>query len=175
MIPEQKFVKDWKLEEIVPALDQIKSGRSFEAGRAAFEKTGCAQCHRFDGAGGLVGPDLSRVGERLSARELLESILLPSKMITEGYATTEIETSSDEIITGLVEREDDRTVILRVPGTDQPYAVAKKDIQRRRLSSLSNMPSGIASTLTEPQLLDLLAYLVANGDSSHSSFAASDP
>ena len=62
------------------------------AGRTAFRQTGCSQCHRFAGEGGSVGPDLSGVGRRLSPRDLLESLVLPSKVIAEGYATTEIET-----------------------------------------------------------------------------------
>ena len=65
MKPEQKFVPNWKMEDLLPALDQIKRGRSFEAGRAAFRQTGCGQCHRFASEGGSFGPDLSGLADRV--------------------------------------------------------------------------------------------------------------
>lgn len=86
MKPKQQFVRDWKMEDLLPKLAEMKEDRSFEAGRNAFRDTGCNQCHRFAGEGGTVGPDLSGVGQRLAARELLESIIFPSKVISEGFA-----------------------------------------------------------------------------------------
>ena len=171
MKPEQKFVRDWKLDDLVPLLEQVKQGRSFESGRAAFRQTGCVQCHRFAGEGGSVGPDLSGIGRRLSARDLLESIVLPSNLIAEGYATTEIETKSGEVVTGRVEREDERTVGIRsLVATEEMVTIRKADIRRRGFSQISNMPMGIVNTLSEAQILDLLAYLIAEGDSSHAAF-----
>ena len=113
MKPPEPVVRDWKMDDLVPALEQVKRARSFESGRTAFRQTGCSQCHRFAGEGGSVGPDLSGVGRRLSPRDLIESILLPSKVIAEGYATTVIETKSGEIIAGRIEREDDQAVVIR--------------------------------------------------------------
>jgi uncharacterized repeat protein (TIGR03806 family) len=168
MKPEQTFVRDWKLDDLLPALDQVKQGRLFERGRDAFRQTGCIQCHRFGGEGGSVGPDLSGVGQRLSVRDLLESILLPSKAITEGYATTEIETKSGEILFGRIEREDERVVVMRPPtATEDVVTIRKTDIRRRALSQTSNMPTGMLNTLEEAQVLDLLAYLISEGESTH--------
>jgi uncharacterized repeat protein (TIGR03806 family) len=168
MEPQQKFVRDWKMEDLLPVLERVQAGRAFESGRAAFRQTGCVQCHRFAGEGGSVGPDLSGVGRRLSARDLLESILLPSKVITEGYGTTEIETASGTVIVGRIEREDDRAVVIRpLSALEAAVSIPKTDIRRRTLSSLSNMPTGIANTLNETQILDLLAYLISDDDPKH--------
>jgi uncharacterized repeat protein (TIGR03806 family) len=169
---EQQFVKDWKMDDLLPALGQLENGRSFDAGESAFRQTGCAQCHRFGGSGGSVGPDLTGISMRLSPRDLLESILLPSNRITDGYATTEIETASDEVVTGFIEREDEQSIIIRPSsGVERPLTIAKKQIARRTLSQTSNMPSGIANTLTTGQILDLLAYLISDANPSHSAFA----
>ena len=176
MKPEQKFVRDWKMEDLLPLLDEVKQGRSFDSGRTAFRQTGCAQCHRFAGEGGSVGPDLAGVARRLSARELLESILLPSKVIAEGYATTEIELKSGDVIAGRIERQDDQVVVLRpVSAVEAPVIVQKTEIRSRALSKLSNMPAGIANTLEQAQVLDLLAYLISDGEADHVAFRSKQP
>ena len=167
---EQAFVRDWKPNDLLPLLPQLKEGRSIENGRTAFKQTGCIQCHRFAGEGGSVGPDLTGIARRLSTRDLLESILLPSKTIADGYATTEIETKSGEIISGRVEREDDRVLIMRPPtATEEMLTIRKSDIRRRALSQTSNMPTGMLNTLNESQVLDLLSYLISDDELSSAS------
>src|SRR4029077_4643362 len=148
--PEHPFVRDWKLEDLLPSLDKVKTGRSFEAGKAAFKQAGCGQCHRFADEGGSVGPDLTGVGKRLSLHDLLESIVLPSKVIAEGYAASEIETTAGEITNGRVVREDDQAVVV-LPQTAiaEAITIRKADIRRRELSKVSNMPAGILNTLQE--------------------------
>jgi uncharacterized repeat protein (TIGR03806 family) len=171
MKTEQKLVRDWQMEDLLPMLERVEQGRSFESGRRVFHMTGCNQCHRFAGEGGSVGPDLGGVGRRLSPRELLESMLLPSKVIAEGYATTEIETKSGEVITGRVEREDERVVVIRPSvATGEALAIRKREIRQRALSKTSNMPTGILNALDETEVLDLLAYLISDGDSDHPVF-----
>jgi putative heme-binding domain-containing protein len=171
MKPEQQIVRDWKIEDLLPSLERVKQGRSFEAGRAAFRQTGCSQCHRFTGEGGSVGPDLGGVGRRLSLRDLLESIVLPSKVIAEGYATTEIEMKSGGVVTGRIEREDDRVIVTRpLSANEAAGTIRKADIRQRALSRTSTMPTGILNTLHEAQVLDLLAYLIADGDADYATF-----
>jgi len=110
-----------------------------------------------------VGPDLTGVGKRLSLHDLLESIVLPSKVIAEGFAASEIETKSGEITNGRVVREDDEmVVVLPQTATAEAVTINKADIRRRELSKVSNMPTGILNTLQESQILDLLSYLISD-------------
>jgi len=165
MKPNQKFVQDWTMQDLLPLLERVKQGRSFWSGKAAFKQVGCGQCHKFAGEGGSVGPDLTGVGRRLSPQDLLESIVLPSKVIAEGFATTEIETTSGQVVIGRVVREDDQVVVvLPQTATAEAASLRKSDIRRRELSRISNMPTGILNTLQESQILDLLAYLACDGD-----------
>ena len=116
------------------------------------------------------------MGRRLSAPDLLESIVLPSKNIAEGYATTEIETKSGEMVTGRIEGEDDRAISIRpTAATEAVTTIRKADIRRRALSKISNMPTGMLNTLDEAQILNLLAYLISDGDSAHAAFRSSGP
>jgi uncharacterized repeat protein (TIGR03806 family) len=171
MKPDQQFVREWQMEDLLPKLEQASHGRSFESGKAAFTQAGCGQCHRFAGEGGSVGPDLAGVAKRLSLHDLLESVVLPSKVIAEGFATTEIETKSGDTTTGRVVREDDKVVVVLPPtATAEAVTIRKADILRRELSKLSNMPTGILNTLQETQIIDLLAYLISDGASNHVAF-----
>ena len=121
-----------------------------------------------------MGPDLTGVGKRLSLHDLLESIVLPSKVIAEGYAASEIETTSGEITNGRVIREDDEVmVVLPQTAIAQAVTIRKADIRRRELSKVSNMPRGILNTLQESQILDLLAYLISEGNPNHVAFGTS--
>src|SRR5438309_11551441 len=162
MKPEQQFVREWIMEDLLPKLERVSHGRSFESGKGAFKLAGCGQCHRFAGEVASVGPDLTGVGKRLSLHDLLESIVLPSKVIAEGFATTEIETKSGGITTGRVVREDNKEVtVLPMTATAAAVTMRKTDIVRREVSKVSNMHTGILNTLQDNKILDLLAYVLS--------------
>ena len=164
MKPTRTFVREWKRNELAPALEKVTSGRSFESGRKAFQAIGCAQCHRFAGEGGSVGPELSGVGKRLKPEDLMDSMLTPSRVIATGYETVEIETVDGESVAGRLEREDDRFVVLSAPaGVGEPARILKTAIQSRRISQTSNMPEGMLNTLGKEEILDLMAYLLSDG------------
>lgn len=169
--PERTTVREWTQADLEPSLSSIQSGRSYQAGKAAFRDTGCIQCHRIAGDGGSVGPDLATVGQRLKPREILESILLPSKVIPPAYAAAEIELSSGEVHRGQVESEDPTSLVLRVAAAEEPLQISKTMIRRRGLSPISNMPAGMLNTLEQAQVLDLLAFLVSGGNEQHAAFS----
>jgi putative heme-binding domain-containing protein len=144
----------------------LSKGRSPEAGKAHFNALGCLQCHRRDGEGGSVGPDLTGIGRRASASQLLESLLEPSKVIAPEYAQTELETRSGQTLVGRVESETTQAVVLRPVGADDPVTLPMSEIRARRLHPVSGMPEGMLNSLDQPQVLDLLAYLLSAGAAS---------
>src|SRR5262249_13943645 len=101
--PARPFVKAWKLDDLTPALEKgLKNSRDFDRGRKLFAAGKCFACHRFDNEGGSNGPDLSAAAGRFSARDLLESIIDPSKEISDQYAAIEIRTSDERVVTGRI-------------------------------------------------------------------------
>jgi len=161
MSASQSPVHEWTLEELEPALGELACGRSVEKGRDAFTQAGCIQCHRVGGRGGSVGPDLTTIFSRLNARDLLESILVPSKVVAPEYATTEVELLSEAIYVGRIEGEDATTLHLRPLGSiEAPLVLNKSAIRARRASSLSNMPTGLLDSLERGRVLDLLHFLL---------------
>jgi putative heme-binding domain-containing protein len=159
-----KFVKDWTMEDLQPDLDKAKSGRSFAKGKAAYSQAQCILCHRFGRSGGSVGPELAAVSSRLSSRDILESILEPSKVVSELYQNTIIETRDGDILTGrVVEENDQKLVLMTAPIRQTKVEILKADILSRRASKVSPMPDGLVNSMTEGEIWDLIAYLQAGG------------
>ena len=56
-------------------------------GRHLFETQGCRGCHKLNGVGGSIGPDLTNVSQRFQRKEVLESIVYPSQVVSDQYAS----------------------------------------------------------------------------------------
>ena len=170
-VQPRQYVHHWQMEDIVPLLDQASRGRNYESGKAAFEAAQCAKCHRFNGDGGSTGPDISGVGNRFNARDLLESIILPSKVVSDQYQSTRVVTK-DDVIVGRIERDEpDRLVIRTHPLAGTTVEVKKSAIKDQRPDKLSMMPDGLVSILKKEEVLDLLAYLRSGGNPNDGAFA----
>jgi len=75
--------RSWQLDEAAALARTSLRGRSFQSGRNLFHAASCAACHHFAGEGGSGGPDLTSLGNKFSARDVLESILEPSKVVSD--------------------------------------------------------------------------------------------
>jgi putative heme-binding domain-containing protein len=145
-----------RLEGLLAHLD----GGNPQAGRDIFvhKRAACTACHRVGADGGKIGPDLTKVGERRSQRDLLEAVLYPSASVGQGYETYVIQTSGGQTVTGLVTRRTADAIFLRT--TDQKdIRLATADIEQLKPSPVSIMPAGLENTMTDEQLRDLIAYL----------------
>jgi putative membrane-bound dehydrogenase-like protein len=118
----------------------------------------CIRCHRVQGIGNWVGPDLSSIGVKYDRRELLNHILNPSGAIGYNYVPYVLVLTDGRVLTGLVTDENASYVILKTP-TGQRLSIATGDIETRRAEFVSLMPDNLAQSLTEQDLADLVAYL----------------
>ncbi|MBA4150522.1 MAG: c-type cytochrome [Verrucomicrobia bacterium] len=172
-VAPRPFVKEWKMEDLMPALGEVSRGRSFESGKAAFAATQCLECHRFGNEGGDVGPDITAAASRFNRRDLLESILLPSKVVGDKFQNTILIKHNDEEVTGwIVFETSDKVTIITDPITTHRINVKKSDIASRRISELSPMPDALVDTLTREEILDLLAYIESGGKKDSPAFVA---
>ena len=137
-----------------------KSG-SAEAGRAVFEKQ-CAGCHRFGAIGKDVGPDLTTLSSRFKRRDILESILWPSKIISDQYQSEMLELTDGTIVTGVLVRENATALLIRTgENPDKPVVVTKARIANRAASAVSLMPEGLLDALSHDEIANLLAFVSA--------------
>lgn len=163
--PVRPVVKDWQVEEVFALASGVNGGRSYQNGKAAYEAATCAKCHQVAGQGETTGPDLTAVGKRFDLRYLLEALIVPSKFISDRYRNETIATEDGRVLTGRVVYDDGRTLRIRTDPTNHTSVeVAVEEIEDRRPSELSEMPSGLINVLTEEEVLDLIAYLRAGGN-----------
>jgi putative heme-binding domain-containing protein len=167
------FVKEWTMDELIPLVETKLSDRNFARGRAMFAAANCYSCHHFANEGGAVGPDLTGLAGRFSARDILESVLEPNKVISDQYAASLIETADGQIVVGrLTNFSDDRIVInTRMEDPNAITEVKRGDIVSMEKSDTSMMPTGLLNTLDEDEVLDLMAYLLSRGDAKSPMFA----
>ncbi len=167
----QTVVKEWKAEELAPLLDRVGSGRSFESGRQAFAGAQCVLCHRMGSIGGAVGPDLTAVSSRFNRRDLLDSILNPSRVIDDKFRNTTFLLKSGSSIVGTIERETEESVTIRLnPLSPATTTLPQSDVRSREPAQVSPMPPGLLNVLTQNQILDLVAYVESGGNPAHPDF-----
>jgi putative heme-binding domain-containing protein len=128
-------------------------------GEAIFRRPdlGCMQCHAIAGAGGKVGPDLATIGASAPLDYLLESVLLPAKIIKDGYTCIHLITRKGRLLRGILLRESPREIVLRDPTHDE-IVIPAADIEERAAGG-SLMPDGLDQTLTDAELADLIRFL----------------
>lgn len=168
----RSFVKEWKMEDIAPLVEKGLKKRNFDRGRQMFGAAACSACHRFGQEGGAMGPDLTGLGGRFSPRDILESIIDPSKEVSDQYAPIVITLTSGDTVTGRIVNlaGDSMRVNTDMFDPDQGIGVDRKQIQSVDPSKVSMMPEGLINLLKQDEILDLVAYLVSGGDRKHAAF-----
>ncbi len=152
--PPAKDIDAWMKHLEGPA-DAVAGRRVFAHPKLA----GCYRCHRVEGRGNEVGPDLSTIG-RTEPRAILESILQPSNNVAPHYQAWQIETADGKLRTGMLTNTnlDDYTYL---DAKGSLFHVNTRDIVTIAPSAASIMPDGLADLLTDQEMRDLLAYLVS--------------
>lgn len=146
-------------------LDAIETPADPESGRRIFHHAQlalCSNCHRHNGRGNVVGPDLSGQGKQKSRGRLLKSILNPSGDMAPEYQPRTIVLKDGRVFTGIRLRSYTKEQIRDAHGQTRTFA--RGDVESMVDSSVSFMPSGLVDSLTNRELRDLLAFLQSNGE-----------
>ncbi len=166
-------ITEWKLADFADDLKRVDQHRNFARGQQQFAALACAQCHQLGKEGVAFGPSLSDVVKKYKgdAKLVLQEILEPSKAIEEKYRNVTLELGEENSLSGLILAEDTTSVTIQTgPTAAQVQKVAKTAIKSRKASALSLMPAGLLNSLDKEQILDLLAFLLAEGNAKHAAF-----
>lgn len=158
--------RSWKIEDALPIIEKDSGYRDFKRGMMLFSAINCGSCHSMQGEGGSIGPDLTQLGNRFSARDMLESIIEPNKVISDQYESKVFYLKNGTSVFGRLNNEDKNTYFV----SQNPYApqtvkeIPKKDVSEIKVSEVSIMPPGTLNSLNPEELKDLIAYLMSGAN-----------
>jgi len=135
----------------------VKSGVP-DRGRAIVDRRNCLQCHRINGQGSRVAPDLSDIGAGRSAGSLQRSLVDPVSQMMPINRPVRVVTKDGRTITGRRLNEDTYTVQL-IDDQERLRSLTKADLREYVILTTSPMPS--YKDLTADELADLIAYLLS--------------
>lgn len=128
---------------------------NLQLGRAVFAKT-CQQCHTLYGTGASIGPDLTG-SNRADIEYLLSNLVDPSALIPKEYQSTVIYAIDGRVITGIVRKEDDKSVTIQT--ATETIVLPQDEIDDSEVSETSMMPEDQLKQYSEEEILSLIAYL----------------
>jgi putative heme-binding domain-containing protein len=130
-----------------------------ERGAALFwGKAECGRCHMVHGRGGLLGPDLSDLAQRLSLRALREALTVPKPLPPKGYEPASITTNQGERIRGVLKNRHNFSYQL-LSEDGRLHLLSADEVARVDIADSSLMPADYERRLSIVEFRDLLAYL----------------
>ncbi len=141
------------VEKFKPAL---KLTGDAAKGKVVFASV-CISCHKLDGVGLELGPDLRSVAQH-DAEKLLNSILDPSAIIEPGFMAYHCTLKNGEQLYGVIATETSASLTLKMAG-NVTKSVLRSDVASLKSTGISLMPEGLEAAMTPQSLADLIAYL----------------
>jgi putative membrane-bound dehydrogenase-like protein len=156
-VPRPATVTAWR-DFLLPGKGDAAAGE-----RVFFHSKGprCFACHRIDGRGEAVGPDLSHIGSAMKRVKLIESILEPSKEIAPAFVSWLITTRDGKQHTGVIVEEGANSTLTLADTQGRLTVLKITDIEERVAQPTSIMPAELHAQMTRQEFLDLLAFLEA--------------
>lgn len=131
-------------------------------GAAIYKKARCAECHRLGETGGGVGPDLNGLTRRFNDGQILESIVYPSRVVSDQFRAMIVNTQDGRVFEGrVVEDTPQRFVMIQTDG--QKVTIEKNEVFTTMESKTSLMPEGLLAPFTLEDVKDLFAVLASDG------------
>lgn len=184
--PVEAKITEWKLSDLEKDLDRVSQNRNFFRGQQLFSTLACAQCHQSSNqvlgvnhvghSHGMnhaitsnlaVGPKISDTLKKYrgDAKSILHEIIEPSRNIDEKYRKFKFEIEDDVLLSGNIVAEDGESITIQSGAVGaKEQKISRKSIISRSPSQVSIMPVALLNTLDREQILDLLAFVLADGN-----------
>ena len=159
--------RTWTVEEARSKAGRLRAA-DFEKGRSVYFAANCGKCHRHNGLGGNIGPDLTSIPNKFDLNYVIEHIIHPSKVISDQYQSSVVLTADGRTIAGLVSEADGKVNIFPADVNAEAIELDADEVEAIRPSDVSQMPKGLIDGLNPEELRDLLAYLMSGGNPQNS-------
>jgi len=160
--------RPWTVDDVLalaarPGTEGLDQGRDFEHGKRAFAAARCVVCHRYGEDGGATGPDLTQVAGRFQLQDLVEAIVHPSKVVSDQYKASIVQTADGKVVSGRIVNETPEKIVIVTDPEDATKFVelARADVDEILPATESLMPKGLLDQLNDREVLDLLAYVLS--------------
>jgi putative heme-binding domain-containing protein len=146
-------------EPLPPVTELVRRAGDVERGKTLFNTTGtCAKCHKVNGEGKDVGPDLSEIGSKLSKEAMYVSILDPNAGVSFNYETYVASTLDGTTLSGILVSQTDDVVELKTAEA-VIHNLKRDDIEALKKLPTSLMPADLQKQLKADDLVDIVEYL----------------
>ncbi len=145
--------------DLVALYSGALEGGSVRAGRTIFfqnQTAQCIRCHGYDDMGGVAGPHLNGIANRLSKTEMLEALIDPSKRLAPGFGFVQLELKDGTSINGTLMEERENGLVMKV-GAKPDTLIMNSSIAERK-DSPSSMPD-MKALLSKREIRDLISFL----------------
>jgi putative heme-binding domain-containing protein len=147
----------YSVDQVLTYLEQQPASGRVHHGMLVFSRAQCSSCHRFNGQGEALGPDLSTLSRRFSQRETMRSILHPSEIIPDQFASKKVLTTDGRQLLGLLSKSGNDYILLQTDG--KKLTLASDEVEEILPAETSTMPEGLLNELSLDEIRDLMAYL----------------
>ncbi|MDH4454191.1 MAG: c-type cytochrome [Verrucomicrobiota bacterium] len=155
--PEAKKAEFAKWEGILKSETLAKADKS--KGRMIF-LAACSACHKMYGQGGAIGPELTG-SDRRNLKYLLENILDPNAVVPADYRVSVFQLKDGRTISGVIPEQTERTLTIQTPA--ERLVIERTQIVKQDQLTQSLMPEGLLTALGEENVINLIAYLMGEG------------
>jgi putative heme-binding domain-containing protein len=161
-LPSDAEGNKWTFDELYEFLSgpDVLAGNSAR-GALVFQKATCDRCHRYGDVGEAMGPDLTGLTKRFTRKEILQSILYPSHVISTQYAAKNVLLVDGRVLSGILAPGPSGEKIL-LTSEGEKVSLREEDIDEIVPSSVSGMPEGLFKELTQEEIADLFSYMSAD-------------
>ena len=162
-------IGNYSAERVLAHLDEFEIQGNPAVGKLVFQKANCSSCHRIGNEGATFGPDLSNLASRFSRREILESIIDPSKVVSDQYRSKKVLTVDGEQLIGMLIKDSSGDYLLQ-DSDGQTIRISNDDIEKINPTDLSSMPDHLLDALSLDEILHLFAYIDGRSNQKTNSF-----
>jgi putative heme-binding domain-containing protein len=147
--------------KVLEMLDQLNSADA-NRGRMIFQSANCSKCHRSEGVGNAIGPEITKLANRMSRREMIEAIVNPNAHVADRYRSDIILLTDGRQIEGMTARDSDNSIVVLLENGDRVRYQAD-EIDAIKASETSPMPAGSLDGMSPQEIGDLLEF-IGGGD-----------